>query len=82
MTPNPYYEFIMETAKTDRLGAAKMMVVGLMQGDRESLKMGYSLGSALIATLKQIPLDTDEIGWLVEQVAVPRKGLVEYGPKS
>lgn len=75
-----YYDFIMDTAKTDPLGAAEMLCTGLMRGDRDSLKLGYDIGAALIATLEQIPLTTQQIGVLMYRIAVPKPGLVEYGP--
>jgi hypothetical protein len=75
-----YYDFIMETAKEDPLGAAEMLCTGLMRGNRDSLQLGYSIGNALISTLNQIPLDNSQIGVLIERIAVPKPGLVEYGP--
>lgn len=75
-----FYDFIMETAETDPLGAAEMMVQGLMRGDRVSLKLGYGLGAALCATLEQIPLTPAKVGALVERVAIVKDGIVEYGP--
>lgn len=75
-----YYEFIMATAKDDPIGAAEMLCTGLMRGNRDTLQLGYSIGSALISTLEKIPLDTRQIGVLVERIAVPKAGLVDYGP--
>jgi hypothetical protein len=75
-----YYNFIMETAKDDPLGAAEMLCTGLMRGNRDTLQLGYSLGSALIATLNQIQLTNSEIGVLVEKIAAPKPGLIDYGP--
>lgn len=75
-----YYEFIMDRAKLDPIGAAEMMCVGLMRGNKDTLQLGYSIGSALAATLKQITLTQGQIGALVERIANPKPGLVEYGP--
>lgn len=81
-----YVDFIMETAKTDPLEAAVMLLAGLMAGNREELRLGYSIGNALIATLEQlksqagVELTQGQIGALIEKVAVPKPGLVEYGP--
>ena len=75
-----YYGFIMETAKVDPLGAAEMLCTGLMRGNQDTLQLGYSLGSALAATLGQIALEVGQIGALVERIAKPKPGLVEYGP--
>lgn len=81
-----YVDFIMETAKTDPLEAAVMLLTGLMAGNREELRLGYSIGNALIATLEQlksqagVELTQGQIGALIEKVAVPKPGLVEYGP--
>jgi hypothetical protein len=77
-----YYEFIMDTAKENPVEGAYMLCSGLMRGNRDHLQMGYSLGSALAATLEQISLTRTQIGSLVEMLAVPRAGLVEYGPTS
>jgi hypothetical protein len=79
-TQASYYDFIMATAKEDPLGAAEMLCTGLMRGDKDSLKLGYGIGSALIATLEQVPLTTTQIGVLVERIANPKPGLVDYGP--
>jgi len=79
-TQASYYDFIMATAKTDPMAAAEILCTGLMRGDRDTLKLGYSLGSALIATLDQIQLTNQEIGVLVEKIATPKPGLVDYGP--
>jgi len=75
-----YYNFIMDTAKDDPLGAAEMLCTGLMRGDRDSLKLGYDIGAALISTLEQIPLTNQQIGVLVYKIAVPKPGIVDYGP--
>jgi hypothetical protein len=75
-----FYDQIMEQAQTDPLGAAQLLCEGLMRGDSDSLKMGYSIGSALIATLEQVPLTANQIGALVERVAVPKPGIVDLGP--
>jgi len=75
-----YYDFIMETAKEDPVGAALMLCTGLMRGDRDTLKLGYDLQHALIATLNQIPLTNQQIGVLVYKIAVPKPGIVDYGP--
>ena len=75
-----YYDFIMETAKENPVEGAYMLCTGLMSGNRDKLQMGYSIGSALIATLEQIPLTTSQIGVLVERIANPKPGLVDYGP--
>ena len=79
-TQASYYDFIMDTAKEDPLGAAEMLCTGLMRGDRDTLKLGYDIGAALIATLNQIPLTHQQIGALVERIATPKQGLVDYGP--
>jgi|WetSurMetagenome_2_1015567.scaffolds.fasta_scaffold03898_15 hypothetical protein len=75
-----YFESILKLAETDPLDAAQLLCEGLMRGDRERLVMGYSIGSALRATLEQIPLSTDQICSLVERVAMPYDGIVNYGP--
>lgn len=77
-----YYEYIMSVAETDKIGAAYMLCTGLMRGNRDTLQLGYSLGAALSATLGQINLTDGEIGALVERIAVPREGIVDYGPKG
>jgi hypothetical protein len=79
-TQASYYDFIMDTAKDDPLGAAEMLCTGLMRGDRDTLKLGYGIGAALIATLEQISLTNQQIGVLVERIANPKPGLVDYGP--
>jgi hypothetical protein len=75
-----YYDFIMATAKEDPVEGAYMLCTGLMRGNRDTLQLGYSIGSALIATLNQIPLTSQQIGVLVERIADPKPGIVDYGP--
>lgn len=75
-----YYDFIMETAKDNPVEGAYMLCTGLMRGDRDTLKLGYDIGAALIATLDQIPLTHRQIGVLVLRIANPKPGLVDYGP--
>lgn len=77
-----YYSFIMETAKEDPIGAAQMLCTGLMRGNKDTLQLGYDLGSAMIATLNQIPLTNQQIGTLVYKIAEPKPGIVDYGPTS
>lgn len=73
-------DYILNLAKTEPVAAAELLCTGLMRGDEATLKMGYSLGSALIATVELIPLTTRQIGVLVGRIADPKPGLVEYGP--
>lgn len=75
-----YYDFIMETAEREPLAAAEMLCTGLMRGNRDTLQLGYDLGAAMIATLNQIPLTNQQIGVLVNKIAVPKPGIVDYGP--
>jgi len=82
-----YVDFIERTAATDPREAAFMLVTGLMRGDETELRMGYSLGSALISGLEMMErwghtLSITDIGVLVERIAQPKDGLVEYGPTS
>ena len=82
-----YMDFIEETAKENPLAAAEMLVKGLMAGDKAELRLGYGIGSALISTLETLerwghPLSATHIGVLVEKIAVPKDGIVEYGPTS
>lgn len=74
------YDFIMETAKTDPVEGAFMLASGLMRGERASLKMGYSLGSAIMATVEQIQLTQNQLIHLVIRLADAKPELVEYGP--
>jgi hypothetical protein len=80
-----YMDFIEQTAKDSPVEAAQMLCVGLMAGVKAELRLGYGIGSALISTLETMerwghPLSTTEIGVLVERIAEPKPGLVEYGP--
>ena len=75
-----YYDFIMETAKREPLAAAEMLCTGLMRGNRDTLQLGYDLGAAMIATLNQIPLTNQQIGVLLNKIAEPKPGIVDYGP--
>lgn len=75
-----YYNFIMDTATTDPVGAAEMLCKGLMRGNADTLQLGYDLGAAMIATLNQIPLTNQQVGVLLNRVAVPKPGIVDYGP--
>lgn len=74
------YQYIMDLAEKDPMRAAVLLCEGLMRGDRAELRLGYSLGPAVSATLSQIPLSNRQIAWFIEQVAVPKPGIVEYGP--
>jgi hypothetical protein len=75
-----YYDFIMDTAKDDPVGAAVMLCTGLMRGNKDSLQLGYDLGAAMIATLNQIPLTNQQVGIVLNRIAVPKPGIVDYGP--
>jgi hypothetical protein len=75
-----YYSFIMDTAKEDPVGAAVMLCTGLMRGNKDTLQLGYDLGAAMIATLNQIPLTNQQVGIVLNRIAVPKPGIVEYGP--
>jgi len=82
-----YVDFIEETAKENPVEGAYMLWTGLMRGDPVELRLGYGIGSAFIATLEHlerwgITLTTSQLGVLIERVAVPKDGLVEYGPTS
>lgn len=79
-TQRSYYDFIMDTAKDDPVMAAEMLCTGLMRGNRDTLQLGYDLGAAMIATLNQIPLTNQQVGVLLNRIAVPKPGIVDYGP--
>ena len=74
------YNFIMDTATTDPVGAAVMLCTGLMRGNKDTLQLGYDLGAAMIATLNQIPLTNQQVGVVLNRIAVPKPGIVDYGP--
>lgn len=75
-----YMDFIMETAKTSKVEAGEMLVTGLMAGSKADLRLGYSLGSALIAAAGVLGLTADEVALVAGRVAEPKDGIVEYGP--
>lgn len=77
----PYYEALRRLAvDEERLPGAAALIEGLMRGNREHLQMGYSLGNAVIFIAEQMKLTVNEIGAVLDEVAVPRKGIVNYGP--
>lgn len=59
-TGNPVLDFILDTAKTDKVAAGEMMVQSLMAGNPDTLTLGYSFGSALIATAQHLDLTPRE----------------------
>ena len=63
-----YFDEIIQRGKTDPIGAAVEMTLGLMRGDKESLKLGYSLGSALISAAEQFLLTADSVAVVAEKV--------------
>lgn len=80
-----YVDHIEQVAKENPVEAAQMLCVGLMAGVKDELRLGYGIGSALISTLETLErwghtLSITEIGVLVEKIAEPKPGLVEYGP--
>lgn len=61
-------DFILETAETHPLAAGEMLTQSLMAGDPATLKLGYSLGSALIAATKMLNLDATQVALIADRI--------------
>jgi len=60
--------------------AATLLVMGLMRGDPDTFKLGYSFGSALIAAAEMYELDRNAMG-LVAQLVTEQLGDHHSGSK-
>lgn len=77
-----YFEALLALARREpqfKREAATLMIEGLMRGDKEKLQLGYSLGSAIIATNRFIEISIEDLGTILDFVAQPAKDLVDYG---
>src|SRR6185503_10317968 len=52
-----YFDTLIEQGKTDPIGAAAEMTKGLMRGDPTTMKLGYSIGNALISAVEQFKIE-------------------------
>lgn len=55
-------------ARTDRMGAAEMLGRGLMAGDPDTFKQGYSRENAVLATTDMLGLTDSERDTLRERL--------------
>lgn len=53
-----YLDDLLEQAKTDPIGAASVMAIDLMRGDEREMKLGYSIGNALISAAEHCRITT------------------------
>lgn len=68
MTYTSPMDFILETAKTDKVAAGEMLVKGLMVGDKATLKVGYPFGSALLSAIKLLDLDREQVALVASRI--------------
>lgn len=68
-TGNPVFDYILRVAETDKVEAGTLMTQALMAGDAETLKLGYSLGAALLATVRQLDLTAEQTALVAGKVA-------------
>lgn len=61
-------ERLLAEAGGNKHKAATLLVIGLMRGDADTFKQGYSFGSALIAAAEQYELDITAVGVVAELV--------------
>ena len=62
-------EQLLRDAGGNKYKAGVALVIGLMRGDPETFKLGYSFGSALMTAIEQYNLTVREIAIVAERVA-------------